>query len=148
MSKKVFRDTKTLRDSFKSFKEDFEESTVDYKTYANVIKSFNQRVMEKILFEAFEFEMPYRLGSLRIRKKKTHFKEKTMKIDWAKTRELGKRVYHMNEHTNYFNYRFYWKKQHATFINKKMYSFTATRDNKRLLASILKNNETGIDYYE
>jgi hypothetical protein len=95
--------TKTLRDSYKLYKKDYEEVNVDYKTYAKIIKSFNQRIMEKILFEAFEFELPYRLGTIRIKKKKTHFDQKVMKIDWKKTKELGKRVYHINDHTNYFN---------------------------------------------
>jgi len=93
--------------------------------------------MDKILDDSFEFEMPYRLGSLRIKKTKTWFDPKTMKVDWKKTKEIGKRVYHMNEHTNYFNFRFFWKKKTA-----------ADRDNKRRLSSILKDKNRTVDYYE
>ena len=110
-----FRNTKTMRDAYKLYKSEY-PGTIDYSTYASIIKTFNKQLMDKILNDAFEFEMPYRLGTLRIKKTKTWFDPKTMKVDWKKTKEIGKRVYHMNEHTNYFNFRFFWKKKTATFI--------------------------------
>ena len=144
----VFSNTKTFRDAYSIYKNQYGKDAVEYSVYANVLKSFNQRVMEKILFEAFEFELPYRLGSIRIKKSKTHFTKKTMKVDWQKTKELGQKVYHMNDHTNNFNFRFFWKKKTATFINKSFYSFTASRKNKRQLAAILKDDFRTVDYYE
>ena len=144
----VFTYTKTLKDAYLLYKEAYGDTASDFKTYSAVVKSFNQRVMELILFEAFEFEMPYRLGSIRIKKSKTYFKPKNMKPDWKKTKELGQKVYHMNDHTNSFNFRFYWKKKNATFINKSMYSFTAARKNKRQLAALLKDEFREVDYYE
>ena len=144
----VFTDTKTLKDAYTIYEEAYGDTASPYKVYAAVVRSFNQRVMELILFEAFEFEMPYKLGSLRIKKTKTYFKPKNMKPDWKKSKELGTKVYHMNEHTNYFNFRFHWKKKNAQFINKTMYSFTAARKNKRQLAAILKDEFREVDYFE
>ena len=142
-----FKNTKAIKDAYQLYKQDY-PGNVEYSVYAYIIKTFNRKLMKKIFYEAFEFEMPYRLGSLRIKKTKTWFDPKTMKVDWQKTKEIGKRVYHMNEHTNYFNFRFFWKKKIAVFVNKSLYSFTASRDNKRKLSSILKDTNRTVDYYE
>ena len=148
MKGNVFSGTKTLRDSYKIYKESYGKEAIDYNTYSKLIKDFNKEVMRKILLESFEFELPYRLGTIRIKKTKSKFNPKNMKPDWKKTKELGYKVYHMNEHTNFFNFRFYWKKKKAIFKNKTLYSFVAARRNKRELASILKDEFRNIDYYE
>ena len=72
-----FRNTKTMRDAYKLYKSEYPD-TVDYSTYASIIKTFNKQLMDKILDDAFEFEMPYRLGTLRI--KKTKIKNNDFKI--------------------------------------------------------------------
>ncbi len=136
----------TLKNAYKTY-EDF--YNVGYKKYRSICEDFNKLIMDNILLKSHEFKMPYRLGTLRIKKKKMNYSQKNknkLKIDWKATRENKKVIYHLNDHTNGFNYRWYWLKREAVVKNKSVYSFQATRTNKRRLAALLKNNE--VDYFE
>jgi hypothetical protein len=137
-----------LRDSYKEFKkQELGYFDIDYKTYRAINEEFNKEVVKYILMDAGEFELPYRLGSIRIQKKKMKFSPDSMKVDWKATRETGKRVYHLNDHSDNYRYKWYWKKSNAIVQNKSLYSFTASRANKRELARLIKNEKL-IDYFE
>mgnify|MGYP003639728648 CR=1 FL=1 len=134
----------TLKNAYKDY-DDFYK--VGYKKYRAICEDFNKRIIDKILLKAFEFKMPYRLGSLRIRKKLMNYSKKNkLKIDWQATNKHKKVMYHLNDHTNGFNYRWFWSKINAVIKNKSVYSFQATRTNKRRLAALLKNND--VDFFE
>lgn len=123
-----------------------DELNIDKKTFKKVLYSFNKKIFKSILEDSETFKIPKRLGFLRVKKVKMSFKEGTScKIDWALTKKYNKKIYHMNDHTNNYRYRFYWQKSTCNAINKTAYSFQATRSDKRRLAYLLKNNIT--DYY-
>tara|TARA_Y100001973_G_C5176974_1_gene322536 strand:- start:743 stop:1213 length:471 start_codon:yes stop_codon:yes gene_type:complete len=139
-----------LRDSFKAFNKDQSPESlffIDYKTYRSVCEKFNKKVVEDILYNAGEFKLPYRLGEIRIQKKKMKFDTSKMKINWKATKESGFRVYHMNDHRDNYRYRWYWKKKNVIVQNKTLYSFIPSRANKRELAKLLKTDKS-IDYFE
>ena len=73
--------------------------------------------------------------------------KESMKVDWQASRIAGKRVYHLNDHRDNYRYKWYWKKTNAIVQNKSLYSFTASRANKRELARLLKEDKS-IDYFE
>jgi hypothetical protein len=135
----------TLVQAYKEY-EDF--YGVGYKKYRAICESFNKEVIDKILIEAKEFKLPYRLGSLRILKKEMNFSsaKNKLKIDWQETNKHKKVIYHLNDHTDGFNYRWFWSKIKAIVKNKTIYSFQATRTNKRRLAGLLKTKQ--VDYFE
>lgn len=141
-----------LRDSYKDFKKNedlgpiFSEH-VDYKVYRKINEEYNKRIVKDILLNVGEYELPHRLGSIRIQKKKMRLEVGSMKVDWKASRKIGKRVYHLNDHRDNYRYKWYWKKSNAIVKNKKLYSFTASRENKRELARLLKTNNM-IDYFE
>ena len=148
--KGIIGKTFCLKDSFKEFDKGQAYQSmfvVDYKTYRAVCEEFNKKTVDKILLESGEFLLPYRLGEIRIQKKKMQFDTAKMKIDWKATREAGTRVYHMNDHRDNYRYRWYWKKKNVIVQNKTMYSFIASRANKRELARLLKTSKS-IDYFE
>ncbi len=60
--------------------------------------------------------------------------------------KYNKVIYHLNDHTGGYKYRFYWNKHNMLTKNKTMYQLIMTRDNKRYLAQILKNRVR--DYVE
>ena len=143
---------KTLKDSYKFYTEDFSEQSaffVEYSVYKNICIDFNKMICKYILEEAGEFELPYRMGTLRIKKTKMDYSNKNyMRPDWKRTKELGRTVYHLNDHTGGFRYRWAWDKSSIRTVGKKLYSFTATRTNKRTLAALLKDEDKNIDYFE
>jgi hypothetical protein len=148
--KGIVGETLGLSDSYK----DFDKSQIpgsffyiNYKTYRKICEEFNKLTSEDILLNAGEFKLPYRLGEIRIEKKKMVFDTTRMKIDWQATRKAGFQVYHINDHRDNYRYRWYWKKKGAVVKNKTLYSFIPSRANKRELAKLLKTDKS-IDYFE
>ena len=135
----------TLVQAYKNY-EDFYK--VGYKKYRSICEDFNKLIIDEILLKAKEFKMPYRLGTLRILKKEMNYAvgKNKLKIDWQETNKHKKVIYHLNDHTDGFNYRWFWSKKKAIVKNKTIYSFQATRTNKRRLAGLLKTKQ--VDYFE
>jgi hypothetical protein len=115
---------------------------LDKTTFRKVLNLFNQKVIDKIIFDNFEFNMPS-LGILSLRKRKLartyngKINSKVLSIDWPKTKEFKTPIYLMNEHSDGYRYTFDFKKHN--YKNKKYYKFHMSRHNKRYLAQILKN---------
>lgn len=163
-----------LIDLYKEYKSESKDP-VSYKTYSEFIKEYNERIMNAVIYEALEYKMPYRLGYLRIqkRKKKPYFKDgklikKHISIDWKRTLDswrsqwpnltdeeikqipLGedkKILLHHNDHTNGYSVRFYWDKRFSNAKNQIAYIYKATRTIKEELASFIKKNGI-IEYLE
>jgi len=142
---------KTLKDSYNHYIEEIPESSlfrVDYKTYRKMCEEFNKKICKYILEEAGEYTLPYRMGSIRIKKTKMDYNINHMRPNWKKSKELGKRVYHVNDHTDGYRYRWAWNKSNVVTVGKKLYCFYPTRTNKRTLASLLKDKDNYVDYFE
>ena len=117
-----------------------------YKYYKDICDEFNKLFIDEILISSEEMRLPYRLGTIRVKKSKMKYDDKNkLKIDWAASKKLGKRIYHLNDHTGGYKYRFYWTK--GIVKNITAYSFIPTRTNTRRLASILKDKERELDYF-
>ena len=138
----------TIIDSYKDYKEEYKNTPflVDKETYKNICYDFNKAVSEDMIKNTLEFDIPSRLGSIRIKKIKGKNDLKSKKIDWKASKESGMKIYHLNMHTDGYHYKWHWHKQDALFANKSIYSFRPTRFNKRTLAGLLKLNE--IDFFE
>lgn len=126
--------------------EGIDRLNVDQKTFIAIVSDFYKGVVKNILYNAKTFMMPYGLGYLCIYKKKaTNFRTIDFFIDWKKTVETGKQVYHLNEHSNGWNYSIEWVRGHKV-ANIDLYRFDGARAFKRELAYIIKNRIT--DYFE
>lgn len=134
-------------DVYKKYKEDvIPELQVDKKLFRKICDEFNRMLIDEILLNSEEIRLPYRLGTVRIKKSKMKYDDKNkLKIDWAASRKLGKRIYHLNDHTGGYKYRFYWTK--GIIKNITAYSFIPTRTNTRTLAGILKDKNRELDYF-
>ena len=126
--------------------EDLNALLIDKQTYRRICDEFNKLFIDEILISSEEMRLPYRLGTIRVKKSKMKYDDKNkLKIDWAASKKLGKRIYHLNDHTGGYKYRFYWTK--GIVKNITAYSFIPTRTNTRRLASILKDKERQLDYF-
>jgi len=134
-------------DAYKYYKNNtIKELQVDKKIYRNICDEFNKLFLDEILINAEEMRLPCRLGTLKVKKSKMKYNDKNkLKIDWAASKKVGKRIYHLNDHTGGYKYRFYWTK--GIVKNITAYSFIPTRTNTRKLASILKDTERQLDYF-
>ena len=148
--KGLIQNTLGPRDSFREFDTGQTPGSlfyIDYKTYRLVCEEFNKMTIDDILTNTGEFKVPYRLGEIRIQKRKMKFDTSKMKVDWQATKKAGTRVYHLNDHRDNYRYRWYWRKKNVIVQNKTLYSFIASRANKRELARLLKTDKS-IDYFE
>jgi hypothetical protein len=64
-----------------------------------------------------------------------------MPVDWKKTRERGKKIYHMNFHTDGYRFKWRWFVKQARFKFSKYWVFKPSRVTSRKIAEyVLKPN--------
>lgn len=140
-----------LIDAHKYFIKDLDVNSkynISWELYKLIIAEFNKRIMEAIIVDGLFFKMPYRLGTIRLRKRKTNLEKlkPNYKVYNQSNREI--KSSHLNEHTDGYYVRFYWNKADGVIVkNKTLYSFIPTRDNSRNLASLLKKDSNQINKY-
>ncbi len=107
---------------------------VSYTTYKKITLTSNQFLSDKIL-EGKRIKLPFGLSDVFINKYKQEPKTENgrinLPIDWKKSKELGKRVYHLNQHTDGYTFKWFWLKSDAKFKFKDLWSFKAVRKNTR-----------------
>lgn len=134
----------TIRDFYKKYLEENpvgSEDYVDYKTYSTICCAFNSKASERLL-EGQEVRLPHLMGILSIVKRKQSFKK--LYVDWEQTKKHDTKVYHLNEHTREYYFKFKWKRSRVD--NVSAYSFIPSRSNKRALAKLVKTKKD-IDFF-
>lgn len=146
--KNKIQDLYSIHDVYDYYTDGVEETyKVEFELYKEVVSAFYKEIMYEVLNNGYEFKFPFRLGSLHIIKRKIKINGLTrFGIDWVETVKLKKRVYHLNPHSKGFVDRFKWEKHNALVPNLYFYKFVASRDNKRMLAKIIKGRKS--DYFE
>jgi hypothetical protein len=135
------------------------------KDYSKYLSELNERAMETAI-HGNVVRFPARMGDLLIKKslKKARLNpdgtlDKTsVAIDYGSTNKLWKSdeeakanktlVFHSNEHSDKYIFKWVWDKTIANFKNKSGYKFIAVRKAKRSLAKEVKKSTNKSDYYE
>lgn len=60
--------------------------------------------------------------------------------DYKASKEEGKTIFHLNEHSGGYKYRLYWSKVPRSFPDKYKYQLLLVRANKRHLAQLIFKN--------
>lgn len=140
---KYKRKSCTIADFYINYKNQIDTNTqydVDLKTYKTIVTDYFKYIRDEIMQNCKEVKLPCRLGTLQIIKHQPkEFSGKSLRWDWKATKETGKPIYLLNDHSSYFKYRFYWCKKNCLLTNKSKYQFIASRENKRTLAQIIFN---------
>lgn len=116
----------------------------DYKTFSNVIKSFNKKFRERLVYKADVITMPYNMGDWYIRKFINNYTEENKfrwKVDYQESKKQGKIVYYGDK----YGYRFIWDKKLCKVKGRRWYKFKPCRAASRMIADAIKNKN--IDYY-
>lgn len=144
------RKSYTIADYYLSYKEYIEEGSiydVPFQTFKAILLDYFKYIRDEIMLNSKEVKLPCRLGTLQIVKHQPkEYTGKSLRWDWKSTRELGKPVYYLNEHSGFFKYRFFWSKQDCIIPNRIKYMFVASRENKRNLCKLIKSRT--VDYVE
>lgn len=140
----------TVASFYNSYLENIERDTVydiDYNKYRAIVVDYFKYLQKQLIEEGKQIKLPCRMGVLQIIKSKPkHLDKRSLRIDYQATKQTGKLIFLLNEHSDMFKYRFLWSKTDMLTPNKSMYQLVATRANKRRLAQIIKNRE--LDYQE
>ena len=147
---KYKREAYTIADFYESYCEYTKDNPlyqVSYKTFRDVVTEYFRYLRDEIIENGKEVRLPCRMGSLSIVKHKPkEYTGKSLRIDYAESKKYGKMIFHLNEETGGYKYRFYWNKQNMLTTNKTHYQLIMTRDNKRYFSYILKFHKR--DYCE
>lgn len=140
----------TVASFYNDYLDSIERDTVydiDYTTYRNIVTDYFQHLQQKLIEEGKMIKLPYRMGNVQIIKSKPkHLDKRSLRIDYQATKQTGKLIFLLNEHSDMYKYRYHWEKIDMVVPNKSKYQLVATRANKRRLAQIIKNRE--LDYQE
>ena len=123
-----------LDHSYKFYKNKYKKG-VSRELYRKICYDLNRMIVEDAL-EGKVVSLPHSMGSLWIKKYQTDLDNPP--IDLNESKKRGKRIYHLNEHSDGYQGRWSWHKYNNAITNKIYYSFTATRANKRAVSKVFK----------
>lgn len=140
----------TIASFYNDYLNDIEHDTVydiDYTKYRAIITDYFKYLQNQLIEEGKRVKLPYRMGTLQIIKSRPkHLDKRSLRIDYQATKQTGKLVLLLNEHSDMFKMRCWWNKTDMMVPNKSKYQLVLTRANKRRMAVIIKNRL--IDYEE
>lgn len=119
---------------------------VPYGRYKRILDEMCKVILEHMLERSEGFKMPYGLGLIQIGKyKPKSYTQDSLSVDYKSSKTYGKRIYHLNEHSDGYKFRLYWSKIPRTFPNRYKYQLSLVRQNKRKLAQLIFNKHDYID---
>ena len=115
---------------------------VSYFAYKRILDEMCKVILNHILNSSDGFKMPYGLGFIQIGKyRPKSYTNKSLSVDYKASKEIGKRIYHLNEHSDGYKYRLHWSKVPQTFPDRYKYQLCLVRANKRKLAKLIFNKK-------
>lgn len=171
-NRKIIADYKT-GDIYKFYKNKYGNEALSRKIFMRVLKGILPELILLMIFENFEFSMPARLGTLRIKKKLVEPKldengeldVRSLSINYKKTKELWMKLYpgkspeeikkvknkplvrELNEHTDGYRFIWYWDRLTCNVPNQSAYSLDMTRTYDRQLSNAARTIKN-INYFE
>src|SRR5690606_28154683 len=139
------------------------EQELSYSKYVKNLEVCNWMFVEYALRTGYKVSLPYGFGAIAVNKKmlkryKQYKDRKTgelikvvnLRIDWKKTKELGKKIYHTNEHTDGYNFRWIWFSNESKIHLADLYIFKPGRYASRAISKYVKkpNNQYKEQYLE
>lgn len=138
---KISKKSYTFRDMYHTMPVD-----VPYALYKRILREMCSIILEHVFERSEGFKMPFGLGFIQIGKYRPKtYTDKSLSVDYKSSKEYGKRIYHLNEHSNGYKFRLYWSKIPKVFPDRYKYQLNLVRANKRKLAQLIFNNHDYLD---
>lgn len=138
------------KDNYNKFCKEHPSIKLTYDEWRNILYNFNESFKTYILETGDKAKLPMGFGEFSVNKKK---RKKTivnpydgkeyvnLAVDWKKTKEKGKRIYHFNFHSEGYSFRWMWFKKSARLKFLPLWYFKPSRSTSRLLAHYIKTSE-------
>jgi hypothetical protein len=144
------RNSYTIEDYYLSYKEYVSDNRlyqVSKAKFREILNDYFKYLATELIDNSKEIRLPARMGTLCVIKKKPKRYDFTyLRVDFHETKTCEKTVLHLNEHSDGYNYQFFWSKHDMLIKCKSMYELVMSRANKRRLAKEIKENKQ--DYIE
>jgi hypothetical protein len=129
------------KENYQAFCKDYPGVNLSYLEWSSIIYTGNMAFRDYLLETGERAKLPWGFGEYMVAKKKKK-KTKTLpdgtekmnlSINWKATKELGKKIYHLNHHTEGFNFYWKWDLRTARFYQATAWRFKAARVTSRLI---------------
>lgn len=139
-SKREYR--QASKETYKRFCEELPELKLTYSEYVNIIYKFNYTFRDYLLETGERAKLPWGAGDFAISKHlpmrvkhNPHTGEELvgLPVDWKKTKLHGKKIYHLNRHTEGYKFRVKWFMTTARFRWSEVWTFKPCRMTSRLI---------------
>lgn len=136
----------TIYDMYNAYIKQDNAVEVSRERFNGILELFNKLILETIQDASECFKMPCGLGYVCVVKYRPKtYTSKSLSVDYKASNEYGKRIYHLNEHSDGYKYRLYWSKLPRTMPVRYKYSLVFVRTNKRRLAQLIFKHNDYID---
>ncbi len=130
--KKLYRLTYSLYDFYETYKE--KNKDISREKFLSIALDYFEMIAKKIAIERKIMRFPYNLTTLRIQKVRKTLTRKP-RVDFQKTKQLGKIVYYNNMHSRGCYFRWYWERYPYFIKNKTMYEFRPSAVISKMLSN-------------
>ena len=133
-------------DNYKKFRKDYKHVKISVSEWRKIILQYTEIYKEYLLETGAILNVPSDCGKLLIKKKKrSRYKTNpvtgktfmNLPVDWKKSKELKKKVYIMNYHTDGYFFGWTWVKRsrkNVPYIKyANMWKFQAMKNSKKML---------------
>lgn len=138
------------RASYDQFRRDNPDIDISFACFQEIIYSFSYMLRDAVLTTGEVVRIPFGMGELSINKNRTRkynlFNRIVLPIDWPQTMKEGHYIYHHNEHTEGYKFKWIWFRNAARFKYSKFWQFKPNRSSSRTLARYLKTPNSNYQY--
>lgn len=130
------------RKNYDIFIQENPDEKLSFLEWQNIIYTFNYNFRDHILETGDKAKLPWGIGEFSVTKKKgkseytnpeTGKTRKILPVDWKKTKEKGKVIYHLNYHTGGYRFKWKWFIYSSRMAKADIFSFKPSRVSSRLL---------------
>ena len=115
----------TIASFYNDYLDNIEKDTVydiNYTKYRAIVTDYFKHLRQRLIEEGKRIKLPYRMGTVQIVKSRPkHLDKRSLRIDYKATKETGKLIFLLNEHSDFFKYRAFYSKLEMMVPNKSKY---------------------------
>jgi hypothetical protein len=138
------------RENYEQFISEHSDIKLSFTEWQNIIYTFNYNFRDYLLETGDKAKLPWGIGEFAVNKKKmkstfvhpeTGKEYRILPVDWKKTREKGKYIYHLNKHTNGYRYKWKWFISSSRLFKADIWVFKPSRVSSRLINHYIQQSE-------
>lgn len=136
-------------EQYKHFCKENPDIKISKDEWLNIIYSFSDMFRTYLLETGKKGKLPGGLGEFAVSKKKRKLTKRlpngkeviNLAIDWKRTKQAGKVIYHLNYHTGGYFFGWKWLKRYCRLSGADLWYFKPCRSTSRLIKHYIATDE-------